>query len=59
MRWLADATNAVGMNLGKPRRRQGTGRPGMLQAMGLQRLGYGWATEQQQNHYTYHKHFDA
>ena len=59
MRWLADATNAVGMNLGKLRRRQGTGRPGMLQAMGLQRLGYGWATEKQQNHYTYHKHFDA
>ena len=31
----------------------------MLQSMGLQRLGYDWATEQQQNHYIYHKYLDA
>ena len=26
----------------------GTGRPGVLQSMGSQRVGHGWATEQQQ-----------
>ena len=28
----------------------GTGRPGMLQSMGSQRVGHDWATEQQQEH---------
>ena len=28
-----------------------TGKPGMLQSMGLQRVGHSWATEQKQQHY--------
>ena len=31
----------------KSRRRWGTGRPGVLQSMGSQRVGHEWATEQQ------------
>ena len=56
---LDGITNAMDMNLGKLQEWWGTGRPGMLQSMALQRLGYDWATEQQQNHYIYHKYLDA
>ena len=48
MRWLAGITNATDMNLGKLREMVGSGRPGVLQSMGLQRVGCDWATEQQQ-----------
>ena len=48
MRWLDSMTNAIDMNLGKLRRWTGTGRPGMLQSMGWQRVRHNWATEQQQ-----------
>jgi len=33
----------------------GTGRPGMLQSMGLQRVGHDWVTEQQQTDLTLYK----
>ena len=32
------------------RRQRGTGRPGILQSMGLQRVRHNWVTEQQQQH---------
>ena len=48
MRWLDCITDAVNINLGKSGRWWGTGRPGVLQFMGLQRVGHNWATKQQQ-----------
>ena len=42
MRWLAGITNATDMNLGKLREMVGSGRPGVLQSMGLQRVGHNW-----------------
>ena len=47
-RWLCGITDAMDMNLGKLRRWWGTGRPGLLQSMGSQRVGHDWAPEQQQ-----------
>ena len=47
MTWLDDITDAVNKNLGKFGRWWRTGRPGMLQSTGLQRVGHKWATEQQ------------
>ena len=38
--WLDGITDAVNMNLGKLREVGGTGRPGMLQSMGFQRVGH-------------------
>ena len=46
MRWLDGITDSMDMNLGKLRERWGTGRPGMPQSMGLQRVGHDLATEQ-------------
>ena len=52
MRWLDGITDAMGMNLGKLQEmvRGGIGRPGMLQSMGLQRVGHDRVTEQQQQY---------
>ena len=36
MRWLDGITNAMYINMGKLQERWGTGRPGVLQSMGLQ-----------------------
>ena len=36
--------------LADSRRQWGTGRPGVLQSMGLQRVRHNWVTEQQQQH---------
>ena len=50
MRWLGGITNAIWTwTWANSRRRWGTGRPGMLQSMGLQRARHDWATEQQQH----------
>ena len=35
------------LELGQTQRRRGTGRPGVLQSMGSQRVRHDWATEQQ------------
>ena len=48
MRWLDGITDAMNMNLGKFQAIVRTGRPGVLQSMGLQRVGLDWVTEQQQ-----------
>ena len=45
MRYLDAITNSMDMSLGKPRELWWTGRPGVLQFTGLQRVGHDWATE--------------
>ena len=46
MRWLDSITDSADMNLSKLREIVKTGKPGMLQSMGLQRVGYNCVTEQ-------------
>ena len=43
MRWLDGITDSMDMSLS--RLRWWTGRPGVLQSMGLQRVGHNWVTE--------------
>ena len=45
MRWLDSINDSVDMSLSKLRSWWRTGRPGMLQSMGLQRVGHNWETE--------------
>ena len=45
MRWLDGITASMDMSLGGLRDWRWTGRPGMLQFMGLQRVGHDWVTE--------------
>ena len=53
VRWLDGITDAMEMNSGKLREMVRDGRCGVLQSMGLQRVGHDWATEQQQQHARY------
>ena len=45
MRWLDGITDSMDMSLSKLRSWWWTGRPGVLQSMGSQRVGYNWVTE--------------
>ena len=47
MRWLDGITDAMDMNLANFKRWWGTGRPGLLQSMGSQRVRHNRAAEQQ------------
>ena len=49
---MAGITNAMDMNLGKLWELVGTGKPGMLQSLGSQRVVHNWVTEQQQQQNT-------
>ena len=51
MRCLDGITDSMDMNLGEFQEMEGTGRPGVLQFMGLQRVGHNLATEQQSPHF--------
>ena len=47
MRWVDGITDSMDMSLSKLRETWKKGKPGMLQSMGLQRVGHDLATEQQ------------
>ena len=51
MRWLGNTTNSMDMNLSNSRRWGRTGKPGILQPMGSQRVGPNLAAEQNRTTY--------
>ena len=53
IRWLDGIPNSMDMSLSKLRRWWRTGRPGMLQSMGSQRVGHDWVTELSWTHVSF------
>ena len=51
MRWLDGFTDSMDLNLNKLQRQWRTEEPGVLQSMGLKRVGHNLATEQQNPKY--------
>ena len=47
VRWLDGITDSTDKNLSKDREMWWTGKPGVLQSMGSQRVGHDWVSEQQ------------
>ena len=47
IRWMDGIINSMTMSLRKLRRQWMTGKPGLLQSMGLQRVKHNWVTEKQ------------
>ena len=59
VRWLDGITDSVDISLSKYRSWWWTGRPGMLQSMGSQRVGHAWATELNWTEETYRWQMEA
>jgi len=58
MRWLDGITDLMDMSLSKLRSWWQTGKPGVLQSMGLQRVRHKWATDNNNEVFTFYSETD-